>query len=115
TYPIQPRAPSSSVGACHRCARLTANRGTATLVAMLKTQNLHVVKAEPLVSPSALKRELPASDAAYEAVIRARATIRQIIAGRDQRLLAVVGPCSIHDPQAAVDDGARLTLLRPRR
>src|SRR2546427_7421249 len=74
---------------------------------MLRTQNLHVVKTEPLVAPRVIKRELPGSDALYEVVVRARATIRDIIAGRDRRLLAVVGPCSIHDPEAALDYGGR--------
>ena len=47
---------------------------------MLKTQNLHVVKTEPLVPPVALKRELPASDALYAGVLGARSTVRDIIA-----------------------------------
>src|SRR5262245_36640739 len=81
---------------------------------MLKTQNLHVVKAEPLIAPSALKRELPASDAVYEAVLQARATIREIIAGVDRRFLAVVGPCSIHDPEAALEYAQRLHRLCER-
>jgi 3-deoxy-7-phosphoheptulonate synthase len=81
---------------------------------MLKTQNLHVVKTEPLVPPVALKRELPASDAIYEGVLKARATVRDIIAGTDRRLLGVVGPCSIHDPEAALDYARRLAALAPR-
>ncbi len=78
---------------------------------MLRTQNLRVVKTEPLVPPSMLKQELRASDSVYEVVIRARATVREIIAGQDARLLAVVGPCSIHDPDAAVDYAQRLCRL----
>jgi 3-deoxy-7-phosphoheptulonate synthase len=81
---------------------------------MLKTQNLRVAKTEPLVPPVALKRELPASDAIYEGVVKARATVRDIIAGTDRRLMAVVGPCSIHDPDAALDYGRRLAALAPR-
>src|SRR3989475_2330243 len=81
---------------------------------MLRTQNLHVVKTEPLVAPRVIKRELPGSDALYEVVVRARATIRDIIAGRDRRLLAVVGPCSIHDPEAALDYAGRLGTLAER-
>ncbi|MGH7895587.1 MAG: 3-deoxy-7-phosphoheptulonate synthase, partial [Candidatus Binatia bacterium] len=81
---------------------------------MLKTQNLRVLKTGPLVPPSALKRELPASDGIYEGVIRARATVRDIIAGRDPRLLAIVGPCSIHDPEAALDYARRLRRLAER-
>src|SRR5256885_16462983 len=81
---------------------------------MLRTQNLHVVKTEPLVAPRVIKGELPGSDALYEVVVRARATIRNIIAGRDRRLLAVVGPCSIHDPEAALDYAGRLGALAER-
>src|SRR5436309_11073534 len=81
---------------------------------MLRTQNLHVVKTEPLVAPRAIKREFPGSDALYEVVVGARATIRDSIAGRDRRLLAVVGPCSIHDPEAALDYGGRLGALAAR-
>jgi len=81
---------------------------------MLQTQNLHVVKAEVLVPPRVLKAELPAADADYEVVVRARATIRDIIAGADARLLAVVGPCSIHDPEAALEYARRLAALARR-
>src|SRR5213079_99295 len=81
---------------------------------MLRTQNLHVVKTEPLVAPRVIKRELPGSDALYAVVVRARATIRDIIAGRDGRLLALVGPCSIHDPEAALDYARRLAALAER-
>ncbi len=78
---------------------------------MLQTQNLRVTRAEPLVPPRALKAELPATDAEYEGVLRARETVRAIIAGRDSRLLAIVGPCSIHDPEAALDYARRLADL----
>src|SRR6266478_4795745 len=81
---------------------------------MLRTQNLHVVKTEPLVAPRVIKLELPGSDALYAVVVRARATIRDIIAGRDGRLLALVGPCSIHDPEAARDYARRLAALAAR-
>ncbi len=78
---------------------------------MLRTQNLRVVKSEPLIPPSVLKDELPASDSIYENVIRSRTTVRAIITGSEARLLAVVGPCSIHDPEAALDYAQRLQRL----
>src|SRR5712691_1446960 len=81
---------------------------------MLRTQDLRIVKTEPLVPPVALKRELAASDAVYEVVVRGRTTVRDILAGRDRRLLAVVGPCSIHDPEAALDYARRLRALAER-
>ena len=50
---------------------------------MLRTQNLHVVKTEPLIPPAELKADLPADDAIYEVVVRARQAIRDAIAGRE--------------------------------
>ena len=81
---------------------------------MLRTQNLRVLKSEPLVPPSVLKQELPASEGMYAGVIRARGTVRNIIDGTDARLLAIVGPCSIHDPEAALDYAQRLSRLSNR-
>jgi 3-deoxy-7-phosphoheptulonate synthase len=81
---------------------------------MLRTQNLHVAKTETLVPPAELKAELPASDTVYEVVVRARGVVREMIAGRDRRLLAVVGPCSIHDPTAALEYAHRLAALSER-
>jgi len=78
---------------------------------MLQTQNIRVARVEPLIPPSRLRGELPASDADYALVVQARETIRAIIAGRDPRLIAVVGPCSIHDPEAALDYARRLAEL----
>src|SRR2546427_2920710 len=81
---------------------------------MLRTQNLHVVKTEPLVAPRLIRREVPGSEGLSAVVVRARATIRHVIAGRARRLLAVVGPCSIHDPEAALDYAGRLGALAER-
>jgi 3-deoxy-7-phosphoheptulonate synthase len=78
---------------------------------MLRTQDLRVVATEPLTPPAELKRELPADDRHYAVVVRARETVRAILAGTDPRLLAVVGPCSIHDPEAARDYARRLRAL----
>ena len=65
------------------------------------TQNLNVVGLRPIISPRDLKSELPTTAAANESVVRGRAAIRDIVHGRDHRLLAVVGPCSVHDVAAA--------------
>jgi len=81
---------------------------------MLRTQDLHVLRTEPLVPPADVKREFPGSDALYEVVLRTRAAIRDIVTGKDRRLLAVVGPCSIHDPEAALDYACRLRALGER-
>lgn len=79
-----------------------------------ETADLHVVRTLPLLPPRALKDELPAPRAVAEHVIRSRAAVRDIIAGRDSRLLVVVGPCSIHDPVAALEYAGRLAALRTR-
>ncbi|MGH7916500.1 MAG: 3-deoxy-7-phosphoheptulonate synthase [Candidatus Binataceae bacterium] len=77
-----------------------------------KLQDIHVIATEPLIAPSRLKNELPVTPAMAADIIEARETVRRIIAGRDERLLCVVGPCSIHDPAAALDYAKRLVKLR---
>ena len=77
-----------------------------------KTENLNVLELIPLITPHTLKQELEASPAILSNVLAARQTIRDILAGTDPRLLVVIGPCSIHDPVAALDYAARLATLR---
>jgi 3-deoxy-7-phosphoheptulonate synthase len=81
---------------------------------MHQTNNLHVVETSPLLSPDQLKEELPITEQIAELVYHSRAAVRDIIHGRDKRALCVVGPCSIHDPVAAVDYAERLAKLRER-
>ena len=78
---------------------------------MKLTDNLNVVDVIPLISPETLKEDLPVSETAAETVITARKAIQQILAGKDQRLLVIVGPCSIHDADAAHDYAERLKKL----
>ncbi|MGA2411959.1 MAG: 3-deoxy-7-phosphoheptulonate synthase [Candidatus Binataceae bacterium] len=79
---------------------------------MRKIQDLHVITTEPLISPRALKDELPADEVIAETVASARETIRRILKGQDNRLLCLIGPCSIHDPVAALDYAERLARLQ---
>jgi len=72
------------------------------------TSDLRIRAQKPLVAPAVLEDELPVPDAAAELVARARGEVARIVTGRDDRLLVVVGPCSIHDPEAAVEYAARL-------
>ena len=81
---------------------------------MIETQDLRVGRVEPLVPPDVLKRDLPGSDDVYGLVSRTRAAVRNIVTGKDGRWLAVVGPCSIHDPEAALDYARRLRALAGR-
>jgi 3-deoxy-7-phosphoheptulonate synthase len=75
---------------------------------MHPTSDLRVDAIRPLISPAILLEEIPITEAAAETVERSRAEVADILAGRDDRLIAVVGPCSIHDPAAAVDYGRQL-------
>jgi 3-deoxy-7-phosphoheptulonate synthase len=65
----------------------------------------------PLVTPAQLKTELPLTENAYQTVLKGRETIRNILDGNDKRLFVVIGPCSIHDPEAAKEYAERLKVL----
>lgn len=79
-----------------------------------KTSDLHVVETRPLVSPSLLHNELPLDSQAAEIVSETRKKIQKILSGDDSRLLVIVGPCSVHDVDAAVEYAKRLAPLRER-
>jgi 3-deoxy-7-phosphoheptulonate synthase len=72
------------------------------------TINLRVVGVRPLISPAILFEELPITTAARKTVEDTRRAVREVLAGRDDRLLVVVGPCSIHDPKAALEYAGHL-------
>ena len=74
-------------------------------------ENLNVENFEGLVSPEELKREIPLPESIRDTVIGARQILRDILDRRDPRLFVVVGPCSIHDPDAAMDYARRLAVL----
>jgi 3-deoxy-7-phosphoheptulonate synthase len=72
------------------------------------TADLRIRAQKPLVAPVVLESELPLSDDGAARVARARREIAAIVTGADDRLLVVVGPCSIHDADAALDYADRL-------
>jgi 3-deoxy-7-phosphoheptulonate synthase len=78
---------------------------------MVRTNNLKVTSVSPIISPEELKQVFPVSEKSAEFVTNSRAEIQDILWNRDPRLMAVVGPCSIHDPEAAVDYARRLAEL----
>src|SRR6188768_3016080 len=78
---------------------------------MQKTSDINVVETRALPSPAALLMELPKTDAQAEFVTRARREIHRLIFTDDQRLLLIVGPCSIHDLKAGRVYAARLAEL----
>jgi 3-deoxy-7-phosphoheptulonate synthase len=79
---------------------------------MSRVSDTRIVGYEPLLSPAALLDELPLGDAEAETVERTRAEVRAVLDGGDDRLLVITGPCSVHDPKAALDYAARLIALR---
>src|SRR5690606_27415107 len=74
-------------------------------------ENLNIESQEPLITPKALKQEIPMTEKAAETVARGREAVQNILDGSDHRLFVVVGPCSIHDIDAAKDYAARLKAL----
>jgi 3-deoxy-7-phosphoheptulonate synthase len=81
---------------------------------MSRVSDTRIAGYEPLLSPAALLDELPLGEAQQETVARTRAEVRAVLDGADDRLLVVTGPCSVHDPKAALDYAARLAELRAR-
>ena len=74
--------------------------------------NRRVLELEPLPTPAQVLAELPLTDQAQEIVAYSRDEIRACLYGQDDRLLVIVGPCSVHDPNAALDYARRLAKLK---
>lgn len=79
---------------------------------MEQTQDLNVSDTIPLVPPVTLRRQLPMTEAANRTVVEGREAIKRILRREDHRLLAIVGPCSIHDPKAAMEYAGRLREMQ---
>jgi 3-deoxy-7-phosphoheptulonate synthase len=77
----------------------------------MKTRDLRIQSLRPLLPPAILSEELPLSEDGSVTVTRSREAVIRILNGDDDRLVAVVGPCSIHDPAAALDYAHRLGCL----
>jgi len=75
-------------------------------------ENVRVRSLRRLSTPREIKRVLPASKTAAQTAATGRAEAQAILHGRDKRFLAIVGPCSVHDPVAALDYARRLARLR---
>lgn len=73
--------------------------------------DLNIESEIVLVTPEQIKSDIPMDRAAFDAVTTGREAVRNILTGKDKRLFVVVGPCSIHDPKAAMDYAERLKLL----
>lgn len=80
-------------------------------VGVSRIVNRRVVEIEPLPTPAQVLADMPLSETAQRVVVESRDAIRDVLHGRDDRLLVIVGPCSVHDPRAALDYAHRLAAL----
>lgn len=80
----------------------------------MNTEDLRINALRPLISPAILTEEYPINDAMAAMVTQARAEASAIVRGLSDRLLVIVGPCSIHDPKAALEYGKKLLPLREK-
>ncbi len=80
----------------------------------LKTDELRTERLDYLITPAELAELCPISDSSAGVVTRARREVEAILAGEDHRLLVIVGPCSIHDPAAAMEYAQRLVKLKDK-
>lgn len=74
--------------------------------------DLRIASTRQLIPPVILMEELPVSASAAETVAKAREEVAAVLSGKDNRVLAIVGPCSIHDPVAALEYADRLAELK---
>src|SRR5712691_8799389 len=76
----------------------------------MKTRDLHVESIRPLLPPAILLEELPLSEKGSLMVGRTRKEVTRVLRGEDDRLLVIVGPCSIHDPVAGLGHDLRIVM-----
>jgi 3-deoxy-7-phosphoheptulonate synthase len=79
-----------------------------------RISDLHIAREDALPTPAALREELPCGEDQAEHIARSRDTVRRILRGEDPRLLVIVGPCSIHEQDSAIEYAGRLRDLMAR-
>ena len=79
----------------------------------IRTDDTRIEQGDELLAPMQLMREIKASDTALQTTFQARNHIHDVLRGADDRLVVVVGPCSIHDPKAALEYARKLKALMP--
>jgi 3-deoxy-7-phosphoheptulonate synthase len=89
----------------------SASDRSAMTKSSFETDDLRISQIRPLIAPAVLMADLPENVAGAQLVSESRDAATAILRGEDDRLLAVVGPCSIHDPKAAIDYAAKLKPL----
>lgn len=80
-----------------------------------RISDLHIAREDALPTPASLHAELPCAEPQAAFIARAREAVRAVIRGEDDRLLVITGPCSIHDPDAAVEYARRLRAAAAER
>jgi len=79
-----------------------------------RVEDLNIESNLVLINPNDLKAKMPISEAAAKAVMEGREVVRNILDGKDHRLFVVIGPCSIHNPEEAIEYGKRLKALQEK-
>lgn len=79
---------------------------------MKKTDELRTFRIDPLITPAELAIRYAVTSDVMSMILKTRSNIARILAGEDKRLLVVIGPCSIHDPVAALEYARKLQILR---
>ncbi|WP_371871387.1 3-deoxy-7-phosphoheptulonate synthase [Phytohabitans rumicis] len=87
---------------------------TVTLPSVQRVSDQRIDKVVPLMTPALLHHELPLDDDLSAAVLDGRRAVARVLDGEDDRLLVVVGPCSVHDPAAALEYADRLAETAAR-
>jgi len=77
-----------------------------------KTDDLRITAVKELISPVQLHKDVPITDNASRVIFETRTAIHDILRGKDDRLLVIIGPCSVHDPKAAIEYATALKKLR---
>ncbi|WP_417760482.1 3-deoxy-7-phosphoheptulonate synthase AroG [Shewanella sp.] len=81
---------------------------------LYQNDDIRINEVKELLPPIAILERFPATAAASETVFNSRKGIHNILKGVDDRLLVIIGPCSIHDPESALEYGRRLSVLREK-
>lgn len=76
-----------------------------------QTDDLRILDIKQVSTPEEVHAELPITDQASDTIVTTRNAIHQILHGKDDRLLVIIGPCSIHDPEAALEYAGRLKAV----
>ena len=92
-------------------AAITAKTPASQEGEYIYANDVHITEYQPLISPALLMHDTPVSAEAKQTIARARGQASAVIGGKDDRLLVVVGPCSIHNVDAAIEYAEKLKEL----